>query len=175
MFLGLFQQEGSFMKLFSASAAAILTIAGGLGVASLPGNAHSEGRAHGGEMTPHEVRDEVMHAIGSHMKALGDIAKGEAEMDASTIVHAKSLQALSATIVYLFPEGSASDVDTDRTKPEIWERWDEFAAVSAAFAAATPKAVAAVESGERGEIGMALREIGKTCGDCHKPFREEKD
>lgn len=163
------------MKLLGTSAAAILTIAGGLSLVSMPGQAHSEGRAHGGDMTPHEVRDEVMHAIGSHMKALGDIAKGEAELDEATIVHAKSLQALSATVIYLFPEGSASDAETDRTKPDIWERWDEFAAVSAAFAAATPKAVAAVESGERGEIGMALREIGKTCGDCHKPFREEKD
>lgn len=161
------------MRLLNIAAAAILTVAGGLGAASVPSNAHSEGMAHSGDMTPHEVRDEVMHAIAGHMKALGAVAKGEAEQDAATIVHAKSLQALSATVIHIFPEGSMSE--DGRSKPEIWERWDEFAEVASAFAAATPKAVAAVESGDRGEIGMALRDIGQTCGDCHKPFRAPKD
>lgn len=161
------------MKRLTVSAAAMLLVGGALSIAAAPGNAHSEGMAHSGDMTPHEVRDEVMHAIGGHMKALGDVAKGEAEADAGTIVHAKSLQALSATIIYIFPEGSMSE--DGRSKAEIWERWDEFEEVASAFAAATPQVVAAVESGDRGEIGMALQAVGKTCGDCHKPFRAPKD
>ncbi len=157
------------MKISSAKWLATPAVAAALTVAMMASApAHSDGH----EGTPFAVRDNVMHLIGSHMKHLGDIAKGEAEMDASTLTHAQSLQVLSATVPYLFPEGSMHAMS--RAKPEIWSDWEGFVEVADAFAAATPGVVAAVESGDAEQIGPALQAVGRTCGACHDDYRGPK-
>lgn len=125
-----------------------------------------------GMMSPAAQRQVVMKGNAGHMKALSAVAKGEAKADAGTVVHAMALRELSVTIEHLFPQGSGGG--ESRAKPEIWSDWAGFTKAADAFAAATPALVAAAQSGDAGQIGAALGEVGKTCGGCHKPYRAEK-
>lgn len=123
-------------------------------------------------MTAAQQRSVVMKGMGGHMKALGAVAKGEASVDASTLVHAMAVHELSVTIVHLFPAGSGGG--DSRAKPEIWQQWDKFTMAADALADATPGLVEAAKTGDAKQIGAALGDVGKACGGCHKPFRAEK-
>jgi len=158
------------VKISKAKWVAIPAVAAALSLTALS-TAPAHGDGHAG--TPFGVRDAVMHMIGAHMKHLGDVAKGDAEMDASTLTHAQSLNALALTVPYLFPD-EGSIPDGSRAKPEIWSDWDGFLEVSAAFAAATPGVITAVESGDASQIGPALGAVGQTCGGCHDDYRGPK-
>lgn len=161
------------MKRFNRTAISFTLAAGvalvGVGVTSAHSDSHEKMMA---ATDPIGARDVAMHAIADSMKALGAVAKGEAEPDAATVVHAERIYALSGTVKYLFPEGSTNA--ESRAKPEIWSDWAKFEAAADDFAMATPALVEAAKSGEAGQIGAALGEVGKTCGGCHKPFRAPK-
>lgn len=115
------------------------------------------------------MRNAAMKAIAGHMKALGAVAKGEAEADAGTVVHAIALNELAQTVPLLFNGESISE--KSRAKGEIWSDWAGFMKAAGDFAAATSGVAAAAESGDAATIGAALGQIGATCGGCHKPFR----
>lgn len=144
---------------------------GGLTFVALSVGVASVGYAagHGGGTTAFDARNTAMHVIVSHMKALGAVAKGEAPADASTVVHATSLNALAGTVKFMFPAGEM--YDKSRAKPEIWSDWDGFVAASDNFAKATPALVEAAKTGDAGAIGAALGAVGKTCGGCHESYR----
>ncbi len=119
-----------------------------------------------------EHRKAVMKGIVGHIKALGAVAKGKAQADAGTVVHAMALDELSASIKFLFPKDSGGG--ESRAKPEIWIEWAKFEAAAHALSAATPALVVAAKSGDAGQIGAAIGPVGKACGGCHKPFRVPK-
>lgn len=125
-----------------------------------------------GNKSPYERRNEVMGAIGGHMKALGAVAKGEAKADAATVVHAQGLRTLAVTVPAMFAEKAMGG--KSRAKAEIWSDWDGFVKASDDFYNATGALVEAAQSGDAGKIGAALGGVGKTCGGCHKPFRGPK-
>lgn len=124
--------------------------------------------------TPYETRKAVMKENGEHMKALGAIAKGEAKFNADTAAHAQALvansKALTDKLTALFPEGSGGG--KSRAKEEIWADWPAFQKAAADFEAAAPMLVPAAESGDPAKLGAALKQVGQTCGGCHKPFRK---
>lgn len=117
----------------------------------------------------YQHRNAVMKGIGGHMQALGAVAKGEAEPDAGTIVHARGLNAASQAVKLLFVQEGISE--KSRSKPEIWSDWAGFSKAADDFAMATAAVVPAAESGDPAAIGAALGEVGKTCGGCHQPYR----
>ena len=132
----------------------------------------TQAMAHGDDLSAHGARHAAMEAIGGHMKALSAVAKGQAPVDEAAAGHAKSLRGLAGTVKFLFPE--EPQAEKSRAIPAIWERWDEFVAVSDQFTNATHKVMDAVATGDAGQVGAALGEVGKTCGGCHKPFRGPK-
>jgi cytochrome c556 len=137
--------------------------AAGTVLADNHGHSHADGSAFGARQT-------AMHMIGDHMKALGAVAKGEAEADAATAVHAKSLHALAAATKFMFmTEGDMPEMS--RAKAEIWTDWAGFEKAADAFTTATAALIPAAAGGDPAAIGAALGEVGKTCGGCHKPFR----
>ena len=113
----------------------------------------------------------VMEIIGGDIGAIGKVAKGEAEYSPALVERAKRMEALSKTVLVLFPQGS----EGRRSKDEIWSDWAGFEKAANAFSDATPALVSAVESGDKGQIGAALGAVGKSCGGCHKPFRKPKE
>lgn len=128
--------------------------------------------AHGGALDAHGARHAAMEAIGAHMKALSAVARGNAPVDALARGHAMSLRGLAGTVKFLFPEGPITGAD--RSTPAIWERWDEFVAISDDFTTKSVALMDAVEGGDISQIAAALAEVGKTCGACHTPFRGPK-
>lgn len=123
---------------------------------------------------PIEARQQAMKDNGKAAKQLGAIFKGEAEFDGDVVRrNAEIIAAKIADAKKLFPEGSTSD--DSRAKPEIWEKWDEFAA-AADEAITAAEAVAAVGANDDADgFKPAFASLGKSCGGCHKPFRKPKD
>ena len=116
------------------------------------------------------ARTMFMKKIGGNMGAIKKVAKGEAKPTAALVNNARQIETLGAVILAVFPKNSQGG----RAKPEIWSQPDKFAAAAKALQGATPGLVAAVQTLDPAKIGKALGAVGKTCGGCHKPFREKK-
>lgn len=54
----------------------------------------------------------------------------------------------------------------------IWEKPAEYKAAADAFAEAAAKLQVAAETGNAATIAAAHAEVGKSCGGCHRPFRQ---
>jgi cytochrome c556 len=120
-----------------------------------------------------KFRQAVMTSIGTHMGALGAMAKGEVAVSEQAKWHAGALIKLSGIVPQLFPAGSGAG--KTGALSVIWENTAKFQQVLADFQAATPQLMAAAESGDAAQIGAALGAVGKTCGGCHETFRKKHD
>jgi cytochrome c556 len=120
-----------------------------------------------------QYRQKVMSGLGAHIGAIADVLKGKVPHGGHIIGHARAMQAASLMLDDIFPPDS--DFGLTRAKPEIWEQPEKFKAGIKAFQDAAVVLVKAAESGDMGAIGDALGGVGKSCGGCHKPFREPKE
>ena len=108
-----------------------------------------------------------------YMGPMGRMAKGEMPYDQA--LFQKNAEAL-ATVARLdllagFPKGSL-DEDSE-AKPEIWENWSGFEEKFKAFQKASEKLAGVAAKGDRGATLSQFKNTGKTCGGCHKKFREK--
>ncbi len=114
-----------------------------------------------------EERQELMKRIGAASKAMRSAADAAA-VAASADELAAALTRINADT---FPEGSS---DGSRSRPEIWEQWDDFMA-KAGNAATLARAIAArARAGEN--TAEWVKDFGRSaCGSCHRPFRKPKE
>ncbi|MDF1730519.1 MAG: cytochrome c [Minwuia sp.] len=117
-----------------------------------------------------DKRVAAMKEMGGAMKAISNVAKGNAAPSADTVAAAKKLNMLAQTTIELFPEGSMEY----RAKASIWSDWAGFKAANERLIAASADLVAATETMDAGKIGAALGATGKTCGGCHDDYRGPK-
>ena len=114
-----------------------------------------------------EERQQLMKTIGGTSKALrsaADVAGVAASADKLAELFAK-INADS------FPKGSA---EGSRSKPEIWEQWDEFAAAAKNAAGLAKDIAAKARAGEN--TAELVKGFGRSaCGSCHRPFRKPKE
>ena len=150
------------MKLMKiTSAAAVLLSVGFLGNLSL---ADSEGII--------KYRKNVMKTNAGHMGAIMDILKNHLPLETHVVDHARSINQNSKMILSMFPKGSDSG-DT-KAKTLIWKNWSKFETVSKAFVRESAKLVKVAESGDMKAFAKQVRATGKTCGGCHKHFKERE-
>ncbi len=71
----------------------------------------------------------------------------------------------------LFPDGS--DVAPSKALPSVWEKKDEFAALSMKMAA-DAKAAADAATSLEGLQGPLLKEVFRNCTTCHSQFRAQQ-
>ena len=123
------------------------------------------------------ARKAQMQLYAFNIGQLGAMAKGEVDYDAAVAsAAANNLAALSALNgMAMWPQGSDSTAmpDKTRTKVEAWTTWPKISEASAAMKKASADLALVAGDGLdalRGGIG----DVGKSCGGCHKPFREEK-
>lgn len=147
----------------------LMIVAATLAVGSTAAIAHAESTGNADA----DKRIMKMKELGGAMKAIAAVAKGEAEYTPELNAKAEKIHMIATEMASLFPEGSG--VEEARSKPEIWSQPDKFSKAVADFEMASNGLVAAVATGEQGQIGAALGATGKTCGGCHKPFRKPKD
>lgn len=115
------------------------------------------------------ARQEAMGLIGSNVKKLSTMAKGEVDFDAAAAQAAFAAIAEKAQMVpALFESPSNSDPEAE-AKDTIWENWDDFVAKAGVLQAAA-EAGAGVDSPEA--LGAAMGPVGEACKACHSTYKE---
>jgi len=74
-----------------------------------------------------------------------------------------------------FPKGSGPEAGKTAALPEIWTKPEDFKAAQKAFSDATPKLLAAANSGDIEAVRTNFAAVGKTCKGCHEPFRKPEE
>lgn len=122
-----------------------------------------------------KYRQSVMKAMSGHTGAIAGVVKGEVSYVDHVAAHARGVNAMSKLIVGLFPKGTGQmDSANTRALPEIWDDFSKFEAAAKALETQSAKMIEVAESGDVAAIGGQLQNMGKACGGCHKPFRQEK-
>lgn len=120
-----------------------------------------------------EYRQKVMQSNGANMGAIGTILKNKLPQHGNIAHHAYQIQSASQLIASAFQKQiTAGKTDA---KPDIWQDWNKFAEAAKAMEAASGKLVTVAQSGDMEAIDAQVKALGKTCGDCHKPFRKPKE
>jgi cytochrome c556 len=119
---------------------------------------------------PLSQRKTLMKGNGQHIAAVNKMAKGEepydqAKVDAAFAQWTETAQKLPS----LFPEPPKPGEDT-RALPKIWENKSDFEAKTAAFTKVIADNRDKAKSVD--EVKAIVPLIGKTCGDCHEPYRK---
>jgi len=115
----------------------------------------------------------LMKSMGTAMKTIGRMARGETKLDAVQATEAsRTIARHGPRIVSLFPAGSGRGVS--EASPEIWRDPEGFRKHADALVAASQRLHAVTTSNDLAAIRSAYREVGKTCIACHKRFRVKK-
>ncbi|RKK01308.1 cytochrome c [Pseudoroseomonas wenyumeiae] len=112
-------------------------------------------------------RKEEMKRSGAHLEAIKKI------MDAGEAVgpvapRAQEMHGYFATLPTLFPAGST---ENSKARPEVWSDRAGFEKAASNASEATAKLAAAAGSGDRDATAAAFREVGASCGACHRNYR----
>jgi len=115
------------------------------------------------------ARQETMGLIGSNVKKIGSMVKGEVDFDAEAAQAAFAKIAAKAEMVpTLFEPQSNTDPEA-KAKDAIWENWDDFVAKAGDLQAAA-KAGMSVDSPEA--LAAAMGSLGGACKACHSTYKE---
>ena len=117
-----------------------------------------------------KYRKNVMKSTRSHMGAIADILKNRLPLQEHFADHAKSIYQNSKMTLSMFPKGSG--LGDTKAKPSIWKNWSNFEAATKEFVRESAKLVKVAESGDIKTFVQQVRATGKTCGGCHRHFRE---
>ena len=124
-----------------------------------------------------KARKGLMQVYSFTLSGLGAMAKGEKDYDAKLAASlAGALQtAGQSSIGAMWPQGSDSTAMPGKTraKKEAWTTYPKVAEAQKAFLAAAAALAAGAGNGKDG-LGALVGGVGKSCGGCHKPFREEQ-
>jgi len=122
-----------------------------------------------------KYRQAVMKAIGGHTGSIAAVAKGQVSYGSHVVEHARSLAAMGRIAADLFPAGSGQSSGAKTgALASIWDKPDDFKKAVDAFQTATADFAKAAESGDMQATMAAFGAVGKSCGGCHKPFREKQ-
>jgi cytochrome c556 len=115
------------------------------------------------------ARKEAMGLIGSNVKKLSDMVKGEVAFDAAAAQAAfAKISEKAAVVPVLFEPQSNTDPESE-AKDAIWVNWDDFATKASELKLAA-EAGAAVDSPEA--LGAAMASLGGACQACHSVYKE---
>ena len=70
----------------------------------------------------------------------------------------------------MFPKGTG--IGNTKVKPAIWEKWSKFESAVQDFERESAKLAKVAESGDIEALAKQVRATGKTCGGCHRNFRQ---
>ena len=117
-----------------------------------------------------KYRQNVMKATGGHMGAIVDILKNRLPLADHIVDHARSIQQNSKMTLAMFPKGTG--LGNTKAKPAIWENWSKFESAVQDFERESAKLAKVAESGDIEALAKQVRATGKTCGGCHRNFRQ---
>ena len=119
-----------------------------------------------------DFRQSAMTIYKWYVKPMGAMAKGKVPFDADAFrANARGLAgAAELNILPGFPEDSGFDTEA---KDEIWENWPEFKEKFQVFQSEARKLGEIAASGDEQQLKAQFGKAAKTCGGCHKKFREK--
>jgi cytochrome c556 len=84
--------------------------------------------------------------------------------------NAKALNEWAGAIPGLFPVGTETGFDT-KAKPDIWSDNAGFRKAAADYAAATAKLAELADADDKAGFAAQFKEVGGTCGACHRTYK----
>lgn len=126
--------------------------------------------AHQGVKDPDVMaRMMLMSEISAATKVIGDMAKGAAPFDADAARKAAEALASHAAEIPAAFETPAEDPKSE-ARPTIWDNFTEFAQIAKKMENASRTGADTLFSEQ--DAQRLLAEIGKTCADCHRLYRD---
>ncbi len=123
---------------------------------------------------PIAVRKDGFHTLGSAFKNIRDELKSSTPQPLILKLSGKQIGAAGKAIYGWFPVGSGprEGVKTE-ARADVWSKPAEFKSAMDAFSSQAKAFAKVSASGDVTKIGPQVGALGKTCGGCHKVFREE--
>ena len=117
-----------------------------------------------------ENRKMLMDGIGGAMGTLGCYMKGECTLPDPVLANLAKGIAFSAGAALAAFEPQTPDASVKTTaSADIWTNWDDF---SGRFPEMQQAALALADAvGDKGAMGAAMGNLGKSCKGCHDEFR----
>lgn len=117
-------------------------------------------------------RQQMMQAVGGNAAAIGTIMRKRLPLNDHMALHADQI----ASAARMVPGAFKSKVFKGATdaKPEIWTSMEEFLELNEAMREASLEFAEAAREGDPREIAAAFRDLTKSCGACHRPYRKPK-
>jgi cytochrome c556 len=148
----------------------------GTGNTSDPTGANALGAAVSGERAKqlmHE-RHEGMEDIGDAMKVLSRELKGDNPNLSAVRTNAAVIANLAPRVSGWFPPGTGPEVGKTESKPEIWQKPQDFAIKTRDFQQAAARFNTAALGTDVAAMKAAHGDLGKSCKACHDPYRAKK-
>jgi len=118
-----------------------------------------------------KYRENVMKVMANHMSAISAVVKGDVPYSDQLVLHAAGIQALSPTLVHLFPAGTGPDKVKSESKAAVWKDWDTFKASSTRMNTESDKLLQVAKAGDLAAFNVQFAAVGKACANCHDTFR----
>ena len=145
---------------------ASVVVIGGLAIGIAAGCASKSMSKGSGDVVAERQR--LMKSMGANWMDIQ--AKAKAGNIEAISVNAETMARYSHEIPALFPEGSGTD--KSKAKPEIWEKWDEFAKASKNLETQSIALRDAARAKDNAKVEAMMKDFGRNaCGTCHTPFR----
>ena len=129
----------------------------------------------GGLVAVAQAQSDIVKARQDNRKALSAAGRQVSKLvkengDLSEIAdQANKMAELDKAFAGMFPPGSDKDPDT-LAAPSIWSDRAGFDAANQRATDAALKMAALAKDGKRDALADQLRDLGKTCGECHRAY-----
>jgi cytochrome c556 len=121
-----------------------------------------------GSGDPVADRQRLMKNVGANWTDIQN--KVKAGNTDAVAVNAEALSLHAQRIPGLFPEGSLTD--KSKAKPEVWQKWDEFAAAAKNLENRAMGLRDQAMKKDAAGVTTTVKDFGRlACGACHTPFR----
>ena len=114
-------------------------------------------------------RQRLMKLVGANWADIQ--AKVKAGNPDAVAVNAETIAVMATHIPSLFPAGSGTDASN--AKPEVWEKWADFQALSMNLESMAGNLRDASRAKDGAAVEAMVKDFGaKACGACHTAFRK---
>ncbi len=119
-----------------------------------------------------KFRQNVMKGVGAHINNIAAVTKGKITFRGNLVSDAQGIVNGLATAGDLFPKGTEGGKTNALTS--IWEDPAGFEKVLEESRKLAEQLLDVIQTtGDIQDIGMALGALGKSCGQCHEPYRKK--
>lgn len=121
------------------------------------------------------TRQAVFKLLSFNMAPINGMARNTVEFDAAIAErNALRVAALAPMIPELFAVNDTRVFPvTTQALPGIWDNLDDFRQKAADLEEAANVFAGVAAGGDRNQTIAAIRAFGATCGNCHRPYRED--